>query len=502
MATREDIKKPAGTDFISAGDNAITDNANVLETLWDTHEATRELADKAMKVYPITDGYPAGPVTSWYGFDNEGIYRFPSQAQVDLVTGWFPGAGPGHAEVVAQGSTTSVVTYTEWGIPARQMQITVSSSAGNRTQWKQTGGTKLAATSMTLGRASDVREATDVAHSVPFDVAVDVYSYRMHLRNTNDRTTNTITGSLNITEIGIGEMAVGTFGQDTGNIVSGTYKRIQAAASTSSAGSEFTTAFVRDYPMMSAKRYVLRYGFTAPAGQQVNYLEGGSWTITGGTAQLTADAPAMTVTNRTPLDLWMEVEVDWKTRIEAVLGDSLAVGQGATLPVFNSWFARRARRQGFIPMFFAHAGSRFSEWTNAAHIKIRKYSLPTYKIAKPDLLHVPMGSNDLFAEDRTVEQMLDSMSQALPLVMAVTTDEVVLETILPRLDANDPNEVNRKEWNEYLKTNLPFGAISVYDIASPFTDETGGVLLPKYRTSEGDIHMNDAGYALESTLVN
>lgn len=502
MATRADIKKPQGTDFISSGDEAITDNANVLETLWDNHDVTRDLAEKALKVYPITEPYPDGPITDWYGFENEGIYRFPSQAQVDLVAGWFPGAGPGHAKVIAQGSTTSTVIYTEWGVPARRMQITVSSNAANRTQWKQIGGTKLAATSMTLGRANDVREATDVAHAVPFDVAADVSAWRIHLRNTNDRTTNTITGSLSIVEIGIGEMAVGTNGEDTGNIVAGTYKTIQAAALTSSAGSEFVTAFVTDYPMSASKRYVIRYGFTAPTGQMVNYLEGGSWTITGGTASLNADAPAMTITNRTPLDLWMEVEVDWTTRIEALLADSLGVGQGAALPVYNSWFARRARREGFIPMFFAHAGSRFSEWTNAAHIKIRKYSLPSYKIAKPDRLNVGMGSNDLFAEDKTVAQMLEVMGQSLPLVMAVTTEEVVFTTVLPRLDPADPNEVERKAWNEYLMMNLPWRAIAVYDIASAFTDGTGGVLLEKYRTAPSDIHMNDAGYALESTLVN
>lgn len=490
---KNDLIKPSGNDYISQGDDAITRNAEVLEQLWDDHQF---IADRAYKVIPFQE-FPGTDIQQWYGFDKEGIYRIPSYTVQNTLTGFPPDAGPGTLSVLAVGSAASRVEWVEMGQMGRTWVGTISSSSAYRGAWQLVQTTKRIATSLTCGRATDERTVTDVGHSLPLAIAARAYRWRVHFRNTNDRTTNTIGGSLSITEIGVGVMQRTADGQAAPDIVPGTYHTIQGAATTSSSGGEFLTDWVEDYPLDPRMEYVIRYGFTAESGQGVNYLEGGGWVLDSGSSAVSTASPAATLTNRSPLDVWAEVEVDAGTPSYAYFGDSLTVGQGATLPVYESWAAKHARSRGAVPTFYAHAGSRMSEWTEPAHIKFRKYKLPNYgdTIAKPDVLYWAMGSNDIFAEDKSVSDMLTQMNETFPLITDVSTRNVVMTTVLPRHDGTAAQEDVRQAWNDYIQTNLPHGTQLVYDAAAALTDSSGREVDPKWTESETNIHLSTAGYA-------
>lgn len=494
---KNDLIKPSGNDYISQGDDAITRNAEVLEQLWDDHQF---IASRAYKVIPFQE-FPGTDIQKWYGFENEGIYRIPSYTVLNGLTGYPHGAGPGTLSILAIGSAASRVEWVEMGEMGRTWVGTISSSAAYHDDWHLVQTAKRVATSLTCGRATDRRVATNVGHALPFTVAAHVYRWRLHFRNTNDRTTQTIGGSLSINSIGVGHMQRDDAGDASPNIVPGTYTQIDGPVTTPSSGGEYITPWIETLPLEANKDYVFRYGFTAAPDQEVNYLEGGGWILNDGTSAVATDTPAATITNRSPLDVWIELEVDANVPNWAYFGDSLTVGQGATLPVYDSWAAKHARSRGAIPTFFAHAGSRMSEWTNPAHIKFRKYQLPAYRITRPTVLYWAMGSNDLFAETKSVQDMLTQMHETFPLITDVSSNNVVMTTVLPRHDGTDPQEAVRKEWNDHIQTHLPHGTLTVFDAAEALTDSSGDEIDPKWTTSDTDIHLSTAGYARFATQV-
>lgn len=500
MADKSNIVRPQGTDFISLGDEAITANAEVLASLWDLWSADH--ADLATAIrFRSNAALPVGDMNTWLGFDKTYVYRAASQGVVDGITGRPHGAKPGLIYVEPVGSTATIIRWVEFGELGKTYEMTASSNAAYAAAWQTYEKRKRAATSLTCGRANDVREVSDVAHAYPIHLAAKAYRWRFHVRNTNDRTTNTISGSLTLS-LGIGKMERDQYGEASPNVALGTYRSIVTNAATSSAGSEYVSPWVEDYPLEKTSEYVLRLGINAGAGQTINYLEGGGWTIAGGTANMSQAAPSATITNRSPLDVWIEVEVDQSTPVHAYFGDSLTVGQGAALPVFQSWAAKHARQHGAIPMFYAHAGARMSEWTEPAHIKFRKYSLPTYTIAKPDALYFAMGSNDLFAEGKDVAGMLAAMDVTMPLLKAVTCSNVFFTTILPRHNGADPLEVNRKAWNDRLVIDPPHGGQITYDAAAALTEANGSEVDSRFTASETDIHLTNGGYSKFASQVS
>lgn len=491
MLNKPEIHRPRGGDPVANGDDAITANANALSTLW----------DRALKVATYSE-FPSGPVTSWYGTAAEGIYRAPSQQVVDGLAGVPQGAGPGLVTVVAVGSTTSQITWEEFGDLGRSWRMTASSSSAYASGWQLIPGSKRVATSLTLGRANDVRTATEVAHALPLTLGARAHRWRLHVRNTNDRTTNTVQGVLSYAPVRIGKMQRTAAGEATAAVVPGTLQTVAPASTSPETGNELATPWVEDFPLEPGTDYVIRYGFTAGEGQEINYLEGGGWSLDAGVSALSSASPAATLSARAPLDVWIELEVDASTPCFAYFGDSLTAGQEATLPVYDSWPARHARAHGAIPTFFAHAGARMSEWTNPAHIKFRKYQLPGYSITRADRLYWSMGSNDLFAEDKSVEDMLAAMAVTFPLITAVTSRNVIMTTVLPRHDAEDPQEPVRREWNEYIQRNLPHGTLMVLDAAAALTAPDGDQLDTTWSSTPTNIHLSSAGYARFAAQVH
>jgi hypothetical protein len=452
---------------------------------------------------------PTGAVSTWYGMSKVGYYRAASQGVVDAIVGRPRGAGPGTILILPIGSTTSTVEWQEFADMGRTWTCTVSSTSAYVSGWRPVQKTKRVGSNLTCGTAPDVRVNANFAHALPLTLGAKAHRWRLHFRNTNDRTSNTISGALTVVGIAIGPMVRDSAGKATGNYVAGAGTVLTTVdGATPSAGSEMFTNWVDNFPLEAGTDYVIRYGFTGASGQTINYLQGGGWELTNGSAAVMSPTTPQVEVKKSPLDVWIEMEVDAGTPYYAYFGDSLTVGQDSTLPVYDSWPAKHARARGAIPAFFAHSGSAFSEWTVPTLIKFRKFLLPNYQnsngmdtISKPDLLFCSLGSNTVMGQAKTLAETITEMNVTMPLIMDVTSTSVVYTTILPRHDPNDPQEPVRKAYNEYLKDNLPWGGLMVYDAAEALTDPNGSQLNKRWTSSDTNIHLITGGYARFAAMV-
>lgn len=86
MADRSDIQKPQGTDLISQGDDAITTNAEVLESVWDTSETALGHSTGALGAITSAEQYLLHSA-------DDSTYAIPHTDQLGHVAGGVTPAG-------------------------------------------------------------------------------------------------------------------------------------------------------------------------------------------------------------------------------------------------------------------------------------------------------------------------------------------------------------------------------------------------------------------------
>lgn len=448
---------------------------------------------------------PPGDIATWIGTDNAGIYRLPTQTIVNGVVGRPPGAGPANVSVLPVGSTASIAKWDEIGEHGRIWECTISSNASLATGWVQRARATRFGTALTCAQGGGVTTASNVGHALPYTPGARVDRWRLHLRNYNERSGTAYTGALAIFGISVGEMQRTAAGKPWGawaasgkrtNIVPG-----NVGATTPESGNEYITPWVDDFPLEAMQDYVFRYAFTG--GTQNKHLaQGGGWSLTGGSAPVNSDAPAMTQVKESPLDVWIEGYSEAGVKIFAGFGDSLTVGHSADLPVYDSWVSKVARAEGAHPMFYAHSGTAYTEWDSPSPWKLHKYNNDAfYKMTLPTKLFNFLGSNDIFGTNATLAEMIARFKVTLPLIKAKTTQNVVFMTVLPRHDATAPQEVVRKQWNNWLMDNAASYGLFVVDVASAVDDGSGSKLDLRWAASTTDIHLKTAGYARIAAML-
>ena len=446
---------------------------------------------------------PSGNVSTWTGLANAGIYRLPTTTFSNAVAGRPAGAKPGLVYVAPVGSTTSLVRWEEHGEHGRIFERTISTDSSLATGWVQRAQSTRFGTALTCAQGGGTTTATDVGHALPYTPGARVDRWRLHFRNYNDRSGSSYTGDLAIMGVSIGEMQRTAGGEPWGAwSASGKKQNIVASGVASTSGStEYITPWVDDFPLEALQDYVVRYAFTG-GSQNKHLAQGGGWSLTGGSAQVNGDAPAMTQVKESPLDVWIEGYSEAGVKIVAGWGDSLTVGHSASLPVYDSWLSKVARSQGAHAMFYAHSGTAYGEWTNPGLWKFHKYNNDVfYKMTLPSTLYNFMGSNSIFAEDLTLAQMIAAFKLALPLIKDKTTQNMVFMTVLPRHDASDLQEVVRKQWNTWLMDNAATYGLFVVDVASAVDDGSGSKLDLRWAASTIDIHLKTAGYARIAAML-
>jgi lysophospholipase L1-like esterase len=359
--------------------------------------------------------------------------------------------------------------------------------AGVWSPWRLMGaGIKNVAVALTTSGPVAVSTQTAVHGRAPFKIAVDANRFRIHYRNYNYRQWLSYPGSLSFLGASYGEAALDG-GELTGQFKT-TPTNIMGALTTNEFATEWATPWI-NAKLKANTPYLFGYAYNSPA--QDNFASvGGGWLSSTTSALNSQTDGTLAKTKQLPLDMWIEVEVDARTRVIAYMGDSLTCGVSADLPVYDSWANRHALKQGALPMMYGFSGDGFNGYVNSAQPKLIKWAAQ----ARPDTLVCALGSNNIFqGTDLTTTR--DQMKTALDLITAVTCNNLYLTTILPRFAASSAWEANRKAWNEILKTELPYNAVACFEAAEKFTDSSGDLLDVKWAASSTDFHLNRAGYA-------
>lgn len=439
---------------------------------------------------------PAGNVSTWTGIDKVGYYRLPTQTQVDAVSGRPYGAKPGTITILPVGSTTSDIRWEEYGPGGRIWTRTVSANADIATQWNVEPSTKHVGLALTLTGGSAPQVRTDFGGRYPINYSVDINTWRLRIRNFNWRDNVAYSGSLNITGISIAEAEVDANGNYTGAWIDGTGAFLQAPGATPSTGSGLRTDWF-NYPLKRDKAYLISIGFTAAAGQTVVEGQGGGFILTNGSVAINSTAPAGTWSQTMPLELWIEAVVPDTTTVIGAVGDSLTVGVSSTLPVHDSWVAKLARTVGALPMLWAASGDTMQNSSNDLMWKFHQYK----ELARPDYLLYALGSNDIMPGTITFEEAKQRFFNSWLMWRKYTTTQVILCSVWPRLDPDAPGEAVRKQYNAWLRDELPGGATRFIDTAAAITMPDGSTRNPKWMASPTDIHLTSQGYARVATLV-
>lgn len=440
---------------------------------------------------------PAGDVATWTGIGNSGIYRVPTQTQVDAIAGRPIGSGPGNVLVSPVGSTTSIVTWMEYGDDASIWDRTISTVAEQATGWVRRVKTKRVGTSLTLTGGSAAQTRTDFGGRLPVNLGVDIPRWRVHLRNYNLRDSAAQTGELSIVGLSIGEAEIDAFGQYTGNWIAGTQQLLHGSATTPSTGSEWVSPFF-DYQLDKSKAYLFSYAFTGAAGQGVVEAQGGGFVLTNGSIAVHSASTPSTMSQTMPLMVWIEAEVPESTLVLGGIGDSLTVGVSATLPVHDSWLAKLARSKGALPTFWAASGDTLANFNNDLAWKFHQWKA----VARPDVVYFAMGSNDIFGSGASLATMKQRFYDCWLKLRAFAGPNMVLCSIYPRFNGSSPEETVRKQYNEWLETELPGGASYFVDTAAPITNADGSTVNQKWTASPTDIHLRSAGYARVASIMS
>lgn len=349
------------------------------------------------------------------------------------------------------------------------------------------GSTKLAGVALTLpDSATPTADLNNVTARVPLMVGAPASEWRIHIRNYNDKTATTYPGALSFAGVYVGEHE-----RDSQGLLSGAFKaaprQVAGAFSSSAVGEEWVGPWVTDHPLKAGKDYLVSYGYTSV--EQSNYLaSAGGWTTTSAT-DVAALAPARSAVKSVPLDVWIEVRVPAETKVVAYIGDSLALGIQATLPVYDSWAAKHAIANGAIHSIYAIGGSQATDWTDTAARRLAKWET----LAKPDAAILALGNNDIFTYAVPLATMQARTRAVMSMARSFFCDRIYLTTILPRIDAAAGPQTVWTDFNAWL-LQTPAGARMTFDFAEKIVDSSGNA-DPRWASTPTNFHLSSAGYA-------
>lgn len=349
--------------------------------------------------------------------------------------------------------------------------------------------TKLVGMALNLSGGTDVNTTmTDYGGRMLLDYGVTIPKWRVHLRNYNLNQNVAFPGAINLVGLTVGE-AEQINGFPTGRLVAPTATQVASAATTPADGSEWVSGWITT-PLLSHKKYMLSYGFTAAEGQVLHRGQGAVWTLPG-SANVHDPYTYGSRSTLPPLDIWIEAEVPAHVIVKGVIGDSLSVALNSTSPVHDSFLSAHCRAVGALPVHWAASGDTLSLFADTTAPKATRYD----GMARPDVLLFALGSNDIFGSGVDFATMQTRFHATMNTIRDHATTNIVLCSIWPRLDAASGQEDVRQSYNEWLETTLPGGASMYLDIADAITAADGRTLDPRWIANPGNIHLSTVGYA-------
>lgn len=313
-------------------------------------------------------------------------------------------------------------------------------------------GFKTVPVALTVGGGVHDFPAVQGGVRIPVNFSVPVKRWRLHLRNINPRQGEPGAGSMAISSVYIGRHG-GNGTVSGGNTLVG-------GAMASSDGSDMVTPWTSTV-IDASFEYLISYGWTST--QQPKQVVGGAYTTATVDGAFSNTATATRSVN-SPLDAWIEAEVEADVPVVAGFGDSLTSGVGAALPVFNSWLTAYCRTHKALPVHYSASGDTMAGWSDPEHYKWTRWE----DFTRPDAVVHAMGSNDVFG-GASLAEMQARFRATVAILAEKVTPVIHAATIMPREgSAWDAMEQVRRDYNAWLagRTRELFdfvGAVSLDD---------------------------------------
>lgn len=467
MATDNELRAagfslPGGGDFISGGDDAISDNARAAAD----YAERFKLDYSANGLSDTTDRSQLGTgIYAFWNGDYAAAAGMPNNALGTLIvnvygTGagmqlWIPrlfGAPELWLSTLLSGGWTDFQR-----IDAGSVEPTLARMAP-----ASLNSYKTAPLAMTLGYGGGQRTGSGTSIVTQYMPAA-ARRVRVHIRNRNPRYNMGDSATVNLVGVRLG-LHDGGAGNITDTIPMGT----------GDGATPYTSGWVDVPDGWEGNLFGVRYNWSGSGSVQNNIGTGFTW-----------DGSNYQIDQTPPLFVWLEVEVPATTPVIGAFGDSLASGVGSGRPVIDSWPDQWARDHGAIAAHWSHSGDTAVTWTATAH---RKWWLYGDTIAAPDAMVYAMGSNDL-AGAATAAEVEQRITDTVALIREQITPNIYGSTILPRSTVTEPFETKRRTVNDWMDGAGLFRDVFPFATAVSDDDET----LDPAIDADG-IHLTAAGY--------
>lgn len=451
------IHLPAGSDYISEGDDAISANARVL---WDRIESARfDQTAVPLGLSSQFDALPTGIYTMWSGDVAEAL-GMPFFAQGTLIMSRWGSAG---GVALAATRSTSPTLWINSRLSGGWVGWTqIGGAADPVQQLKVAGpaGVKTAPLALTTGYGGARTSGTGTT-SVIQHLPAATTRLQLRVRNWNPRYTNSDRAAVTLTGVRIGRHTSGGNGTNWINLPAGS--------------TEYASHWIDVPEALRGGEIVVQYTWS---GSDVTQCLGTAWT--NGSAD-----------QRPPLFVWLALEVPSTTPVVAAFGSSTAAGVGAARPLIDSWLAQWARANGAVPAFWAQSGDSAAAWTATSH---RKWELYGDGINAPDAMLYAMGSND-WAGGASLEELQTRITANVGEIRRRIGGTLYGTTITPR--ATPPsNDGTRLALNDWMGTSGLFHGVLDFAGAVALPD---GTLDPA--VDADGTHVTTAGHARLAATV-
>ena len=484
MTTPEELGmvRPTGSDLISQGDDAISQNALAVAAIWD------QLAASAANRPEIGSSVDLNTVKK------PGLHpiRFSSNAN-----------SPGYAGSMLVGQsyngTFEQVTQLFMGQPNAVFYR--SSRDGLWRDWEQLATveqieavaskfeTRRVLHQLSFPGNGNLRDSAVTRHvRVPVEVAETVHLWDITLKNFNEQTKQNY-GDLDFVDVWIGKAVKLGNGGYSQNYAEQPTNLGALAAFGSGASRRYMLTNI-EYTLEKGEEYLVSYGFTDPNPEVPNHMGiGGCWLGTDPTMVGRYDPPVSNAWSvNIPLDFYLTLHAPKNARVVAYVDSSSGTGYGADNPTRDTWGYRHAKSVGAFPVLLGHSGSTLGVWADPARYVWSKLG-STFDLA--DEAFIAVGSND-WAVYGDIPDMKSNLAALVVLVKTYMAETISFANIFPRASNTAVKLAQLAEWNDYLST-LPHGALQVIDRHSAIVGADGH-MKPEYNSGDGT-HLNTMGYA-------
>lgn len=337
---------------------------------------------------------------------------------------------------------------------------------------------------------------------LPFGVPTECSRWRVVFRNANYRANVLNPGGVTIRTVVVGDAAVDGSGQPNGSFGEGSDAfpdGLQVARYDTLVKDLGETEWATDWfsnRLLPGRNYLLAYGFRTNRQTMHRGIAGGWWTNGNPlNAELRSD-PSATHTKRPPLDVRIELAVEGPAATQVVIGDSIAAGSSATLPIWEAPISIAARADPRIahPVLHTFGGASVPEWIGSWQdaSSLKWWDLLRY--GPHQQVTIALGSNDIQA-GKSLARLTSTCANLLDLVRERISSNIVVCTVTPRAawaHEAPEKEAVRREFNAWL-ASCPHGVRTCIDTGAAVSDPLGS---PGLEWSDPDgVHFNSRGSA-------